>query len=115
MKGLKVYIYSGKRKNSPFKSWLLNLDLHFRARIHQRIIKIENDGHISDYKKLKGVKNIYELRIHFGKGLRIYFTFILDSKSLLLLLGGDKSSQKKDIFKALNYLKSHQESEEHHE
>lgn len=39
---------------------------------------------------------MFELRLHFGSGYRIYFG-VVGSEVVLLLLGGDKSSQKKDI------------------
>jgi putative addiction module killer protein len=42
---------------------------------------------------------VYELRIHYGAGYRVYFSY--DGKDLILLLcGGDKSTQQKDIKKA---------------
>ncbi len=45
-----------------------------------------------------------ELKIDYGSGYRIYFSIIMDN-IILLLIGGDKSSQKKDIEKAKFYLK----------
>ncbi len=50
---------------------------------------------------------MYELRIHFGPGFRVYFG-IIGSDVVLLLYGGDKSSQKKDIARAYNYWKEFQ-------
>ncbi len=47
---------------------------------------------------------MFELRLHFGSGYRIYFS-VVGSEVVLLLLGGDKSSQKKDIEKAKLYWK----------
>jgi putative addiction module killer protein len=53
---------------------------------------------------------VYELRIHFGPGFRVYFG--LDGESIILLLcGGDKSTQKKDIEAAHKHWKEYNEHE----
>ena len=50
---------------------------------------------------------VYELRFMFGKGYRVYYG--LDGDTVVLLLSeGDKSSQKKDIAKAIQYWKEYQ-------
>lgn len=58
----------------------------------------------------KGVKGIYELRIHFESGYRIYFGKYKD-EIVLLLLGGGKGSQKRDILKANQYWQNYLESQ----
>jgi putative addiction module killer protein len=85
-------------KTTEFDKWLKKLkDSKARAKILFRIQKIENDDHFGDCKSVgEGVK---ELRINFAKGYRIYFGEI-NGKLIILLLGGDKSSQQKDIKKA---------------
>lgn len=56
-------------------------------------------GNYGDHKRIKG---IVELRLHFGKGYRVYFGE--DKKTIVILLfGGEKSTQEKDIKKALEY------------
>jgi putative addiction module killer protein len=62
-----------------------------------RIQKIETDDHFGDCKPVGN--GINELRVNFAKGYRIYFKEI-DGKIIILLIGGDKSSQQKDIKKA---------------
>jgi putative addiction module killer protein len=72
-------------------------DLKAKAKILFRIQKLENDEHFGDCKSVgDGIK---ELRINFAKGYRIYFKE-KDEKKVILLVGGNKSSQDKDIKKA---------------
>jgi len=61
-------------------------------------------GNFGDCKSLGN--EIAELRIHYGPGIRIYYSKI-GSRVLLLLCGGDKGSQTKDINKAKEYLKEY--------
>ena len=85
-------------KTSELDKWLRKLsDLKAKAKILFRIQKLENDEHFGDCKSVgDGIK---ELRINFAKGYRIYFKE-KDEKIIILLIGGDKSSQDKDIKKA---------------
>ena len=85
-------------KTIEFDKWLKKLsDLKAKAKILFRIQKLENDEHFGDCKSVgDGIK---ELRINFAKGYRIYFKE-KDEKIVILLVGGDKSSQDKDIKKA---------------
>lgn len=59
-------------------------------------------GNFGDCKQIKGGDGICELRIDFGAGYRIYFA-PYDSTAIVALLGGDKSSQARDIEKAKKY------------
>ena len=56
---------------------------------------------------------IAELRIHYGPGIRVYYSKI-GNKVILLLCGGDKGSQTKDINKAKEYLKEYQSREKNY-
>ena len=47
---------------------------------------------------------VFEIRIDFGPGYRVYYTEALDNTILLLLMGGDKSTQKRDIKDAKKML-----------
>ena len=85
-------------KTTEFDKWLRKLkDLKAKAKILFRIQKIENNGHFGDCKSVGG--GIRELRINFAKGYRVYFKE-KDGKIIILLIGGGKSSQQKDIEKA---------------
>ena len=68
-----------------------------KGKILFRIQKIENDGHLGDCNSVGD--GIRELRVNFAKGYRVYFKE-KDGKIIILLIGGDKSSQQKDIEKA---------------
>ena len=86
-----------------FEKWLDELrDRHARLRIDKRIRRLEL-GNAGDYKSLGG--GLLELRISHGKGYRVYYTW-RNSQLILLLAGGDKSTQSKDIEMARKLLKS---------
>ncbi len=100
-----VIIYQTASGKEPFRQWIKSLkDKLTRARIQRRIEKME-DGHYGDYKSVG--EGVYELRYFFGAGYRVYFAE--DGETLILLLcGGDKSNQNKDIAKAQEYWKDYQ-------
>lgn len=59
-------------------------------------------GNLGDFKQIAGKLKIYELRIHYGPGYRIYFGR-KGNIMILLLCGGNKSTQEADIKKAISY------------
>lgn len=67
-----------------------------------RIQKIENDEHFGDCEPVGN--GIRELKIDYAKGYRVYFKES-DNKIIILLIGGNKSTQQKDIIKAKEILK----------
>ena len=85
-------------KTDEFDKWFKKLkDLRAKAKILFRIQRIEQDGNFGDCQPVG--EGISELRIHYAKGYRVYLKEYGD-KIILLLNGGDKSSQQKDIAKA---------------
>ena len=85
-------------KTKEFDKWLKKLnDIKAKSKILFRIQKLEKDEHFGDCKPVGD--GISELRINFAKGYRVYFKE-KDGKIIILLIGGDKSSQIKDIEKA---------------
>ena len=90
-------------KTSEFDKWLRKLkDLRAKAKILFRIQKIETDEHFGDCKPI--CDGIHELRINYAKGYRVYF-IKKDGKMIILLIGGNKSNQQRDIEKAKEILK----------
>lgn len=85
-------------KTVEFDKWLRKLkDFRAKAKILFRIQKIESHEHFGDCEPVGD--GIRELKINYAKGYRVYFKE-KDGKIILLLIGGDKSSQKRDIEKA---------------
>ena len=86
------------RKTDEFASWLDNLrDLQARARIQARIERLAM-GNPGDVEPVG--EGVSELRIHHGPGYRVYFKK-RGHMLIILLAGGDKSTQSKDIKTAL--------------
>ena len=100
-----VRIFHNARGKEPFKEWINALSPKTKDRIFDRINRIEK-GNLGDYKHIGS--GVYELRFFFDGGLRIYFGRDGD-QIILLLCGGDKSSQKRDIEKALEYWREYHE------
>lgn len=77
-----------------FNKWFKGLkDVVVKRKVLARLDRLKND-HFGDYKRIDN--NLFELRFFFGSGLRIYYT-MRSTQVVLLLVGGDKSSQDKDI------------------
>lgn len=96
-----IQLYETEQEKCPYLQWESRLTRNTRAVITARLARIRL-GNFGDCKSLQGVKGIYELRIHFESGYRIYFAK-QGVKVILLLIGGNKSSQKNDIEKAYGY------------
>jgi len=93
-------IYETDDGNAPFSAWLDSLrDREARARIKKRLGRVVL-GNLGDYRSVGG--GVFEFKIDYGSGYRVYFaqTEVL---ILLLLCGGDKSTQERDILKAKQF------------
>lgn len=85
-------------KTSEFDKWLRKLkDLRAKAKILLRVQKLEQDEHFGDCEPVGD--GIRELKINYAKGYRVYFKE-KEGKIIILLIGGDKSTQQNDIEKA---------------
>lgn len=93
-----IEIYQDCNGKEPFSEWIVSLAVRDRARILVRIDRVEM-GNRGDYRSVG--EDMYELRFYFGPGYRVYYGEI--ENRVLLLCGGDKSSQKDDVKKAKAY------------
>ncbi|MFF2319507.1 type II toxin-antitoxin system RelE/ParE family toxin [Agrobacterium sp. NPDC058088] len=91
------------RETDEFAHWLASLrDAQVRARIARRIYRLA-DGNPGDVKPVG--EGVSELRIDLGPGYRVYFVR-QGAIVIILLCGGDKSSQSRDIAKARKMAKA---------
>ena len=101
---MEVKIYQDEHGNEPFTEWLNSLrDAVTRRRIRKRLRRIER-GNLGDFGSVGD--GVFELRLHFGAGYRIYYVYI-NEETTLLLTGGDKNSQARDIQKAKRFWGEH--------
>lgn len=95
MENIEIEIYQEPSGKHPYLLWEKELNRDVRAIITARMARVRL-GNFGDCKSFDG---IHELRIHYGPGYRIYYG--KKGKTVVILLcGGDKSTQKKDIKKA---------------
>ena len=93
----KVFHYVTSDGKDIFGEWLDRLkDITARAAILKRIDRAE-EGNFGDHRSVGG--GVWEIRIHHGPGYRVYYGED-GPKIVLLLCGGDKKTQRKDIGKA---------------
>ena len=99
-----IIVYQDIEGKEPFTKWLKSLrDPSTRRRILKRLHRVES-GLYGDRKNVG--YGIQELRFFFGAGYRIYFGEDGDT-IVVLLCGGDKDSQRRDIEKAQSYWKEY--------
>lgn len=102
--------YTDEKGKSPYADWLGGLrDVRAKAKIIMRVDKMEL-GLFGDAEPIGD--GLSELRIHYGPGYRVYFGKE-DQTVYLLLCGGDKSTQAKDIKKVKEYWKDHKRRNQH--
>ena len=90
-------------KTDEFDKWLRKLkDLRAKAKILFRIQKIVTVEHFGDCEPVGN--GIRELKIDYAKGYRVYFKE-LNGRIIILIIGGDKSTQQRDIERAKEILK----------
>lgn len=101
MPELSVEIYEDRNGKRPFAAWFSSLrDIKTQARVESRLRRLTL-GNFGDHKLIG--HGIIELRLDFGPGYRVYCSR-RGNTIVLLLCGGDKSTQQQDIEKAKAYL-----------
>lgn len=91
------------RKTEHFANWLDNLrDIQAKARVLVRIERLAS-GNAGDVKPVG--EGVSEMRINYGPGYRIYFVQ-RGSELIILLAGGEKSSQPRDIKVAIRLVQN---------
>lgn len=102
--------YTDESGESPYCQWLNDLrDVTAKARIIMQVDKMEL-GLFGDVASIG--EGLSELRIHYGPGYRVYFGKE-GNQVYLLLCGGDKSTQARDIKKAKAYWQDHRRRYSH--
>jgi putative addiction module killer protein len=102
-----IRIYETETGKRPYSEWLEKLDRPVRKKVLERIKRVSL-GILGDHKLLKESYGLWEMRIDFGPGYRIYFGKI-ENTVILLVGAGDKSSQQKDIEKMKKYWKKYKD------
>ena len=98
-----ICIYARPDGSEPFTQWLRgHRDRTTRNRIRQRLARIRI-GNFGDARPVGD--GVFELRIHAGPGYRVYFGR-RGTQVIILLCGGDKGSQDRDIERAKEYVGS---------
>ena len=83
-------------KHDEFNEWFDSLTEKEQDQVDKRLEKIEKEEHFGDAKNIG--ESLVELR--WKNGWRVYFTKVIGKKIIILLLGGHKNAQKKEISKA---------------
>ena len=100
-----IIIYRTEQGNEPFTTWFDALkDKPTQARIDARLTRVEA-GNLGDYKSVGD--GVFELRVHVGKGFRLYFGNI-GNAIVVLLSGGTKEQQSADIARAQDFWRDYQ-------
>jgi putative addiction module killer protein len=95
-----IIFYKTSSGKEPFSEWLQKLDRSTRTTIKRRLDRIMSQGNLGDSKSIGS--GVWEFRIHDGPGYRVYFGK-RGTRIVVLLLGGDKGSQSRDIAQAQKY------------
>ncbi len=99
-----IRIFQDRRGREPFTSWVQSLSRHYRARVFARLDRVET-GNLGDCQSIGD--GVFELRLSCGASYRIYCGEV-GTTVVLLLCGGDTSSQTKDVVKAKEYWNMYQ-------
>ena len=100
----KIEIYEDSNGRLPFQEWLNKLENSTKARIYAYIIRVVNGATRNNIRPVGD--GVFEIKVNYGPGYRIYY-YMENLTIFIILLGGEKKSQKRDIEKAYSYLIDH--------
>ncbi len=102
----RISYYADEQGNKPFREWLLGLrDQIAIVRIRARLTRLRA-GNFGDIRSVGA--GVFELKIDHGPGYRVYYA-LDDATVVLLLCGGDKRTQQRDIETARRYWEKQRE------
>lgn len=104
-KARQLEVYSDQHGREPFWRWLKRLDRMTRSRIQIQVRKAAT-GNFGDHKSVGD--GVSEMRLHFGPGYRVYYGE--QQEYVVVLFGGDKSTQTQDIETAKQYWRDWREN-----
>ncbi len=99
-----IVIYQTETRKEPYTEWTIGLDTMAMARIDARITRVRETGNFGTCEPVGD--GVFELKFDFGPGYRVYFAYKAKN-CLMLLCGGYKKSQQRDIDKAKKYWLDH--------
>jgi putative addiction module killer protein len=98
-----IRIYENEEGHAPFSEWMDRQQAPLYGKLMARLERVEL-GNLGDHRGIG--EGVFELRIDFGPGYRIYFG--LDGSELVvLLIGGTKKTQQRDIDTAKHYWRNY--------
>lgn len=99
---IQIWFYKNAAGRRPYCDWFRSLDCTVRIRVSQRLdrVSLGNFGDISPFSD-----RVWEMRLDFGPGYRIYYCNLAE-KTIGLLYAGDKSSQQRDGNKSISAWKN---------
>ena len=102
-----IELYITPEGKIPFSDWLDSLkSKRIKAEVNRRLERA-TAGNFGDHKSVG--EDVYEIRITYGPGYRIYYATV-DNKIILLLCAGEKDTQAADVKKAKKYWRDYQGS-----
>jgi putative addiction module killer protein len=101
---IEIRHYADHNGQDVFDAWFASItDARTKAKIGARISRLAF-GNFGDCRPLR--EGVWELRIDWGPGYRVYYS-VVEKAVALLLCGGDKRRQSSDIERAIGYLKDY--------
>ncbi len=99
MAELRILVYADSHGRAPFESWFRELDVRAQAKVTVALDRLKR-GNVSN---VSGVgESVFELKLDWGPGYRLYFGRDGD-RIVILLLGGTKKRQSRDIATAKSF------------